>query len=66
MPVRLREMKHRNFTIGMPLSQGENVTLFTRVKTQSALRTPLVLWSEKALLAQDREQQLRLGVYSCT
>ncbi|GAB3538308.1 diguanylate cyclase [Noviherbaspirillum agri] len=63
VPFRLREVRHHNFTFGVPLPRGEEVHVYLRVKTQSAMLIPLVLWSEKAFLAQDREEQLWLGVY---
>ncbi|HZW12633.1 MAG TPA: diguanylate cyclase [Noviherbaspirillum sp.] len=63
VPFRLREVKHHNFTFGVPLPRGEEVFVYLRVKTQSAMQIPLVLWSEKAFFAQDREEQLWLGAY---
>jgi two-component system, sensor histidine kinase LadS len=63
VPFRLREVKHHNFTFAVPLPRGEEVFVYVRVKTQSAMQIPFVLWSAKAFIAQDREEQLGLGIY---
>ncbi len=63
MPFSQREIKHRNFSFPVSLARGEAATIFLRVKTESSMQMPLMLWSAKAFIAKDHEEQVGLGLY---
>ena len=63
LPFSQRSLKHRSLTFALPLRAGEAVTVYLRVKTQSAMLMPLTLWSPQAFSAEDHEEQLGLGLY---
>ena len=63
LPFSQRALKHRNVMFKVPLAQGESVTIYIRVKTESSLQLPLTLWSPQAFLAKDHEEQVALGIY---
>src|ERR1035437_303915 len=63
LPFSHRAIKHRNVMFKLPLGKGENVTVFVRVKTESSMQLPLMLWSAQSLLAKDHEEQYVLGIY---
>lgn len=63
LPFAQRAIKHRNVMFRVPLEQGDSVTIFIRVKTESSLQLPLTLWSPQALLVKDHEEQYALGIY---
>lgn len=63
LPFSHRAVKHRNVMFKVPLGKGEKVTVFLRVKTESSMQLPLMLWSAQSLLAKDHEEQYVLGIY---
>ena len=63
VPFAQREVKHRNVIFNVPLDPGQKVRVYLRVKSESSMQLPLVLWSRQGLLAKDHEEQYILGLY---
>jgi diguanylate cyclase (GGDEF)-like protein len=63
LPFSKRAVKHRNVMFNVPLSMGESVRVYIRVRTEGSLQVPLFLRSPRALLAKDHEEQYALGLF---
>ncbi|GLQ30613.1 sensor domain-containing diguanylate cyclase [Litoribrevibacter albus] len=62
-PFSNRVFEHRNFRIPVTLSPLDEVDIFIRVKTSSAVQVPVRLWSYGGLMKYDQIDILIIGVY---
>lgn len=63
VPFSERQVKHRNMLFKVPLEAGETVTMLMRVRTDSSMQVPLMLWNPEALLERDQDEYLVLGAF---
>lgn len=63
LPFSERAIAHRNFTFPVALAARQEATVYIRVKTESAVLMPLVLWSPKAFLEHVDREQYGFGLY---
>lgn len=63
VPFSERQVKHRNMLFKVPLAAGETVTMVMRVRTDSSMQVPLVLWNPQTLLERDQKEHLVLGAF---
>ena len=62
-PFSARPVPHRNFLIPLLLDPGENVQVYLRVETTTALQLPLTLWTEDAFYIQDASKTYAHGLF---
>lgn len=62
-PFSNRVFEHRNFRIPVTLAPLDQVDIFIRVKTSSAVQVPIRLWGYGGVMAHDQIDTLILGVY---
>ena len=63
-PFALREVKHRHYTIRLPIDPGQTRTFYLRSASEVGnLGALLTLWSEPAFAAHDHDEQIALGIY---
>lgn len=62
-PFALRPYWHRHFIVPIRIAAGQNVQLYLRVQTSSAMQIPLQLWQAEARDAHDQRQNLLQGLY---
>lgn len=58
-----REIKHRNFIFTLPCRKDEVTTFYLRVRSDSTMAIPLVIWSSTAFIEKDQSEQYLLGLY---
>ena len=62
MPFETRRIKHSLFLFNINILPGTH-TYYVRIKTESAMYFPMILWEEHALWKADHESQFILGLY---
>ncbi len=62
-PFQARDVEHRNFVFNLPASWESDQPFFLRVKTDSALITPLTLWEADNLISRTERSYFGLGLY---
>jgi len=62
-PFYRRPILHRNFILPVTLAPNAPVKIFIRVKTDSSMQIPLILWKESAWLSKSFNESLNLGLF---
>ncbi|TQV87331.1 sensor domain-containing diguanylate cyclase [Aliikangiella coralliicola] len=62
-PFNNRVVQHYNFLIPINVKSREQVTVFIRVKSTSALQVPLNLWPKEKFYDEDQFRSIILGVF---
>lgn len=63
LPFNARAIKQRSFVFEVPIARGEQRDLYIRVRTESSLQVPAVLWSPWTFLDKNHNEQYVLGIY---
>ena len=58
-----RPIQHRNFVAPIELQAHKGLDLFIRVKTESAMQIPLMVWEKNRFLEHVQSQLLGLGLF---
>jgi signal transduction histidine kinase len=58
-----RPLEHRHFVFPIELEQGDQLSLYLKVSSQSSLKIPLTLWEQKHFIEQDQTRVLGQGLF---
>jgi len=63
VPFNERPVRHNAFAFSLNMRPGEARQAYLRVKTATAFRVPIKIWSSEEFLKHVRQSQIGLGVY---
>jgi PAS domain S-box-containing protein len=63
LPFGAREFQNRNLLVSLPQSSFTGKPLYLRVESESTISLPMTIWSTRAFLKSDHNEQFLLGIY---
>lgn len=62
-PYHKRLFNHRNFIVPIEWQAQQNLTLYVRIKTTSAVQAPMTLWDEQTFFGFDATRTILQGIF---
>jgi PAS domain S-box-containing protein len=63
LPFREREIQNRNLLVSLPQSALTGSPIYLRIASGSTISLPMTIWSARAFLKSDHNEQFLLGIY---
>jgi PAS domain S-box-containing protein len=63
LPFLEREYQNRNLLVSLPRSAFSGSPIYLRVASESTISLPMTIWSARAFIKSDHNEQFMLGIY---
>ncbi|HSH12392.1 MAG TPA: 7TM-DISM domain-containing protein, partial [Desulfurivibrionaceae bacterium] len=63
LPFKEREIQNRNLVVSLPQTALNGAPIYLRVHSGSTISLPMTIWSTRAFLKNDHDEQFLLGIY---